>query len=173
VPCQGNHHQPAICCALYPANKPVLHRTLDQSYHRMVPFLKKFGKFRERGGATTGKSSDAEHQLVLLWSHSELSGCVFTKAKKFAQGIAKPSKIADEVLDFKLVLTRGTPPGTGLGIHGSILSYCEQLQWSGAARSVMSATGDGNCLRCGRSAKGISATLFMIGVIGHRSPLDR
>lgn len=125
APSQRNNDNPAVLSVLCPANKSVLHSTFDQSHNRVVPFLQEFGEFRDGGGATTGKSSDAEHQLVLLWSHPTLPCCVLTKAKKFSQGIAKPCKIADDTLNFRGTFVFGAPTGGGLRAHHNTISYRE------------------------------------------------
>jgi hypothetical protein len=75
-------------------------------------------------------SGYAKQQLVLLWSHATFPGSILAKAYKFAQGIAKPCKIADDSVDFRLSFVFGAPARRCSHTHSEIISCCEDDLWS-------------------------------------------
>jgi hypothetical protein len=67
-----------------------------------MAFLEKLSEFGNIRSAAIAKTTDAQHELVLLWGHAALSSCFLAKTKEFAERIAELRKIAHDQFDLGL-----------------------------------------------------------------------
>lgn len=116
---QGDDDHPAVFSILRPMYEPVLYRSFHQPHYRMMPLLQKFREFGNGGAAAAGVTSHAQQQLVLLRGYAALACCIFAKAQKLAQRVAKPRKITNNGVWFIPMPIGRTLSSSSLRAHNS------------------------------------------------------